>query len=281
MANGAGVAIVGVVIGIVLAVQSDEFTPAELPELPDTTQTAADETGSSGSAESSSGESSGEGSTGASASAAEADPGPPHGLTTPGVINTLDTDQRAVALTFSSGPDPEFTPQVLERLERHGVTATFCLTGEEVRENPIVVQNIVADGHTLCNQGETLAYDLAHRDRDAIEAEISGGLDAIEGAVPDADVPFFRAPAGCFSPEVNEIAARYDLEPLGWSVDPRDWERTDPDAVVRAVMEQVEPGSIVVLHDGDGDRSVTVAALDPLIEELRGDGYTFVVPDGS
>ena len=279
MANGAGVAIAGVVIGIVLASQADEFTPAELPELPDTTQTAADGTGDSGGTESSSGESSGDASSGGSGSAA--DPGPPHGLTTPGVINTLNTNERVVALTFSSGPDPEYTPDVLDVLEQHGVVATFCLTGEEVRENPIVVQNIVADGHTLCNQGETLAYELAHRDRDAIDAEISGGLDAIKEAVPDAEVPFFRAPGGCFSAEVNEIAAQYDLEPLGWSVDPRDWERTDPDAVVRAVMDQVEPGSIVVLHDGDGDRSVTVAALDPLIEELRGDGYTFVVPDGS
>lgn len=283
MSNGAGVAIVGVVIGIVLAVQADEFTPAEFPDLPDLTQTAADgDDGADGSTSGSS--SSGSGSSESSSSeSSDANTGPPHGLTTPGVVNTLDNtldgEDRAVALTFSSGPDPEHTPRILEVLQRHGVTATFCLTGEEVRENPIVVQNIAADGHTLCNQGDTLAYNLSDRDDAAIEAEIRAGLEAVETAVPDADVPFFRAPGGCFSADVNKIAADYGHEPLGWSVDPRDWERTDPDAIVQAVVDAVEPGSIVVLHDGDGDRSATVAALGPLIEELRADGYDFTVPD--
>lgn len=142
-----------------------------------------------------------------------------------------------------------------------------------------MVQNIVADGHTLCNQGETLAFELADRDDDAIEAEISDGLSAIEDTAPDAAVPFFRAPGGDFSAEVNQIAGDHGHQPLGWDVDPRDWERTEPEQVVRAVVDSVEPGSIVVLHDGDGDRSVTVAALDPLIEALRDAGYEFTVPD--
>jgi peptidoglycan-N-acetylglucosamine deacetylase len=277
VSNGAGVAIAGVVIGIVLAAQADEFTPVELPDPPDLTQPSAAEDGTDSDGAGSTGSGSGGSGSGASGDSSDADP--PHGLTTPGVITSLDGADRVVALTFSSGPDPEYTPQVLDALERHQVIATFCLTGEEVRENPIVVQNIVAAGHTLCNQGETLAYNLADRDDDAIRAEIRGGLEAIQAAAPDADVPFFRAPGGCFSAEVNEIAEEFGHEPLGWDVDPRDWERTNSDDIARAVVDDVEPGSIVVLHDGDGDRSATVAALDPMIEQLRDADYGFAVPD--
>lgn len=277
MANSAGLVIVGLAIGIVLAAQADELPTFDPPDL---TQRATAPTASGSDENPAGGAGSGESPDGQSSGAVDSvDAGPPHGLTTPGVINTMDSDERLVALTFSSGPDPEYTSQVLAALERQSVTATFCLTGEEVREHPIVVQNIVADGHTLCNQGETLAFELADRDDDAIEAEISDGLSAIEDTAPDAAVPFFRAPGGDFSAEVNQIAGDHGHQPLGWDVDPRDWERTEPEQVVRAVVDSVEPGSIVVLHDGDGDRSVTVAALDPLIEALRDAGYEFTVPD--
>jgi peptidoglycan-N-acetylglucosamine deacetylase len=277
MANGStGLVIVGVVIGIVVAAQSDrvDFDRIDLPEARPIAAGSADGGTTNGSTGGSNGAGAAQpsgGSSGESPSSAG------HGLDTPGVIRSVDGG-RVVALTFSAGPDPTYTPQVLGILERHDVRATFCVTGEDVRSNQIVVQNIAAAGHTLCSQGDTQDFQLAQRDDVAMQQALRGALDAIEDAVPGASVPFFRAPGGGFSPELNQIAETYGHDPLGWSVDPRDWENPGARAIVEAVLDAVEPGSIVILHDGDGDRSDTVAALDPLIIELRNAGYEFVAP---
>jgi peptidoglycan-N-acetylglucosamine deacetylase len=270
--SSSGLVIVGLAVGIVLAAQSDRVT-FDGVELPDAQPTVA-----AGSAGDSTGSSAG-------ATSGRSDGSPPDGspanvgsgLNTPGVISAVDGG-RVVALTFSAGPDPEYTPQVLTILERHDVRAAFCVTGEQVRANQIVVQNIAAAGHTLCSQGDTQDYQLAQRDDVAIQGELRGALDAIEEAVPGASVPFFRAPGGGFSPQLNQMAETYGHDPLGWNVDPRDWEDPGPQAIVDRVLDAVRPGSIVILHDADGDRSDTVAALDPLIRELRDAGYEFVTP---
>jgi peptidoglycan/xylan/chitin deacetylase (PgdA/CDA1 family) len=183
-----------------------------------------------------------------------------------------------VALTFSSGPDPAYTPQILDVLDRHGVPATFCLIGEQVQDHPELVRRISDEGHTLCSQGLTQDAGLPHREDAEIQAEIEHGRDAIQAAAPGVGVPYFRAPAGAFSADVNDIAAAYDQTPLGWSLDPRDWKQPGAAEIVETVLGEVDPGDIVVLHDGGGDRSDTVAALDALITGLQNEGYEIVVP---
>jgi peptidoglycan-N-acetylglucosamine deacetylase len=266
-----GLVIVGLAVGVVLAAQSDRvtFDGVDLPAAQPTVA-AGSAGGDSTSGSDSSGQSDGSRPDGSPANAG-------HGLDTPGVISAVGGG-RVVSLTFSAGPDPGYTPQVLTILERHDVRATFCVTGEQVRTNQIVVQNIAAAGHTLCSQGDTQDYELAQRDDVAIQGELRGALDAIEEAVPGASVPFFRAPGGGFSAQLNQMAETYGHDPLGWSVDPRDWEEPGSQAIVDRILDAVQPGSIVILHDGDGDRSDTVAALDPLIRELRAAGYEFVTP---
>jgi peptidoglycan/xylan/chitin deacetylase (PgdA/CDA1 family) len=96
--------------------------------------------------------------------------------------------------------------------------------------------------------------------------------------VPEIEVPFFRAPGGNFSAVVNTVAASYDQAPLGWSVDPKDWREPGAHHIYAAVMAGVAPGSIVLLHDGGGDQSDTVAALGEIISALHDAGYEFVIP---
>jgi peptidoglycan-N-acetylglucosamine deacetylase len=91
-------------------------------------------------------------------------------------------------------------------------------------------------------------------------------------------VPFYRAPGGNFSAEVIAVAADYGQQPLGWSIDPRDWTEPGMDAIKTAVLDGVSPGSVVLLHDGGGDQSETVDALDGIITALRAAGYEFVIP---
>jgi peptidoglycan/xylan/chitin deacetylase (PgdA/CDA1 family) len=194
---------------------------------------------------------------------------------------------RFVALTIDDGPDPAWTPRILDLLGEHGVQATFCVVGWRVRSYPKLVERIHDEGHLLCDHTVNHDLYLRRRDPDTIEAEIRGGLAAIRAVVPDSDVRWFRAPGGNWSQLLVDIAARAGMKSLGWTVDPRDWERPGSGVIVQRVFSQLRPGGIILLHDaggstgalpGSGDRSQTVQALRVLLDELPRRGYRFDAP---
>jgi peptidoglycan/xylan/chitin deacetylase (PgdA/CDA1 family) len=199
---------------------------------------------------------------------------PPSG----GVITSTGRGGRTVALTFSTGPDPGSTPEVLDILDGYGVDATFCVGGTSAQAQPGLIRRIAAEGHALCDQGLGYDVDLAIRSDDQVQREIGLTLDAITGIAPGATVSFFRAPGGGFSTRLNDIAAAYGLVPLGWSVDIADSAGPGARANVDSVLDRVEPGAVILLHDGGSGRSTTVAVLDILIRELHRAGYEFVIP---
>jgi peptidoglycan/xylan/chitin deacetylase (PgdA/CDA1 family) len=183
-------------------------------------------------------------------------------------------DTPTVALTFDDGPHPVWTPAVLDVLARYDVTATFCVVGNQVPGREALLARVVAEGHVLCNHTESHDYGLPVRPEQQIRADLQAASARIEAA--GADVSIFRAPGGRFEPSVLAAARAEALTPWGWSVDPFDWRTTDPQAIVSGVVEAVEPGSVVLMHDGGGDRSATVAALATIIPLLQSVGYTFV-----
>ncbi len=183
----------------------------------------------------------------------------------------------AVALTFDDGPDPRWTPDVLDLLRRHGAVATFCVVGAQVAAHPDLVRDIVAAGHRLCDHTRTHDEGLAARSAEDMADEIVGARDDL-AAVVDAHVAYFRAPGGNWSPDVLELAVGSGMQPLGWSVDPRDWRRPGATAIVEAVQREVRPGAVILLHDGGGRREQTVAALARLLPWLVDHGYGFAFP---
>lgn len=185
-------------------------------------------------------------------------------------------ESSVVALTFDDGPHPEWTPAVLDELARHGATATFCVVGDQIPGNEAIVRRIAAEGHVLCNHTQSHDYGLPVRDAGRIDAEIAEVTATLSRLAPDAQVSAFRAPGGRFADVVVAAADDQGLTSWAWSVDPRDWQADDPDAVVAALLDQVEPGSVVLLHDGGGDRAATVAALADVIPVLQSVGYEFV-----
>jgi peptidoglycan/xylan/chitin deacetylase (PgdA/CDA1 family) len=194
------------------------------------------------------------------------------------VRRTVRTD-RVVALTFDDGPDPENTPQVLALLAQYRVVATFCMIGAKAARHPELVRAVVAAGMRLCDHTATHNQHLAHRPEPQIEAEIVGGrADLLTAAGSDVTIEYFRAPAGRWSEPMRHIAARHGMKPLSWSVDPRDWSRPGVAQIVTAVQQQVQPGAVIVMHDGGGQRDQTVAALATLLPWLVGQGYQFDVP---
>ena len=188
-----------------------------------------------------------------------------------------DSTRRTVSLTFDDGPDPHWTPQVLELLRRHEAVATFCVVGSQVRKYPELLGDIVEAGMRLCNHTRTHPADLTLAPVLQLRSEIVGARADIAGAA-DAPVAYFRAPGGHWSPAVLELAAANGMQPLGWSVDLRDWEQPGAEAI-RATLEQhVTPGAVILLHDGGGNRAQTVQALEVMLPWLHDEGYRFTFP---
>ncbi|MFR9776807.1 polysaccharide deacetylase family protein [Micromonospora sp. MS34] len=180
----------------------------------------------------------------------------------------ISTGSSRVALTFDDGPDPQYTPQVLALLKEYGVKATFCVVGQNAQSYPGLIEAIVADGHTLCNHSWNHDIDLGERSPDAIRADLLRTSDAIRAAAPDARIAYFRQPGGAWTRPVASTCKELDMTPLHWAVDPSDWKAPGADKIINAVLTQVGPGSIVLMHDAGGDRSGTVEALRHLLPEL-------------
>ncbi len=181
------------------------------------------------------------------------------------------------ALTFDDGPDPRWTPQVLDLLRTYDVRATFCVLGRAVEAHPELVRAIVDDGHTLCNHSWDHDMTLGQRPRDEIRRDLRRTTAAIQAAAPGAPVSYYRQPGGVWTGRVVEVAAELGMTSVHWDVDPRDWSLPGVDAIVAEVTAQTRPGSIVLLHDGDGDRldgssdrQQTVDALARILPELTG-----------
>ncbi|PXY19336.1 polysaccharide deacetylase family protein [Prauserella muralis] len=188
-------------------------------------------------------------------------------------------DGRFVALTFDDGPDPRYTPRVLDLLAKHDAVATFCMVGTEARRHPELVRAVVSAGMRLCDHTVTHDQRLRTRGERRITAEIVGGwTDLVLATGDDAPIDYFRAPGGNFSPRLNAVAARHGMRPLGWTVDTRDWTLPGAGRIVETVQQSVEPGSVILLHDGGGRRDQTIEALTRLLPWLAEQGYGFGFP---
>jgi peptidoglycan/xylan/chitin deacetylase (PgdA/CDA1 family) len=184
--------------------------------------------------------------------------------------------RKRVALTIDDGPSPEYTPQVLRLLEKYRVTATFSMIGLEAAAYPGLVREVAAAGHKIANH--TWSHlDLVYLPPAAVADQIGRATGAIHKAT--GKVPaLFRAPYGAWSPVVLRECAQAGMTPLDWSVDPRDWSRPGVAAIVGNIMRNTRTGSIILEHDGGGDRSQTVAALKIVLPRLLDAGYRFATP---
>ncbi|MGC5017341.1 polysaccharide deacetylase family protein [Micromonospora sp. DT47] len=179
------------------------------------------------------------------------------------------TGVRGVALTFDDGPDPTWTPKVLDQLRAARVSATFCVVGIQVRKYPALVARMVREGHQLCNHSWRHDMDLGRRPVAEIRADMVRTNQAIRAAVPGAKVPFFRQPGGRWTPEEVVVARQLGMRPLHWSVDPQDWAKPTMPTIVHRVEAAARPGAVILMHDGGGDRGGTLAACPHLISNLK------------
>ncbi|GIJ24619.1 chitooligosaccharide deacetylase NodB [Micromonospora lutea] len=184
--------------------------------------------------------------------------------------------ERAMCLTFDDGPHPEHTPHLLDILAAHHVRAIFFVQGDRVIEHPELVRRIVAAGHALGN------HSMHHDDMGSwtagrIASDLLETNAVIRHAVPHIRVRYFRAPYGAWG-QTPGVATALGMRPMGWRLAVTDWEPPGTDELLRRLIEGVAPGAVVLLHDGGGDRSQTVDAVDRAIPALHADGWRFNLP---
>jgi peptidoglycan-N-acetylglucosamine deacetylase len=188
----------------------------------------------------------------------------------------IDDDSKSIALTIDDGPDPVYTPQVLQLLRRYHVTATFSMIGIHVAAYPHLARDVTQEGHKIANHTWTHA-DLAGLPVRRVHDEITRASQAIETAT-GVRPGLFRAPYGAWSRAVIKECERMTMIPVDWSVDPRDWSLPGVRSIVRNIMKNTRPGSIILEHDGGGNRSETVKALRIVLPRLLDEGYHFATP---
>ncbi|NES15793.1 MULTISPECIES: bifunctional polysaccharide deacetylase/glycosyltransferase family 2 protein [Micromonospora] len=225
---------------------------------------------------------------GSGPSAANAQSGVPEQITGGGPVLRLDgptpvarrLPSRTVALTFDDGPDPRWTPQILDVLRRHHAHATFFVVGSRVDAHPELVRRILAEGHEIGSHTFTHA-DLGSVPAWRATAELSWTRNAIAGVtgrqVTLLRLPYSSTTASLTGPQYRALRAAAGSGHVAVLADrdARDWERPGVPAIVRAATPQGGAGAVVLMHDGGGDRSQTVAALEQLLSRLGRDGYRF------
>ena len=184
--------------------------------------------------------------------------------------------RKAIALTIDDGPSPEYTPQILRLLARYKVTASFSMIGRSVALYPEVAREVAHAGHMIVNHTWDHS-DVATMTSVRVRNEIERATEAIHHAT-GREPRMFRAPYGAWSPTVLRYCEEHDLTALDWSVDPRDWAMPGTRSIISNIMRYTHTGSIILEHDGGGNRSETVAALKVVIPRLLDEGYHFRLP---
>jgi peptidoglycan/xylan/chitin deacetylase (PgdA/CDA1 family) len=189
-------------------------------------------------------------------------------------------DGRRVTLTFDDGPVAPYTEQILDILRERKIAASFFVCGKNVERYPEIIRRICAEGHTLGNHTYTHPF-LYFRSRANMAAEIDRTQKAIEKITGFAP-KLFRPPYGARWVGLYRVLTDRGMTMVQWSDDGCDW-KYGSDAIVRATLKGLRPGSIILLHDGhevrqssDVDRSHTVKALPVIIDGAIKAGFNFV-----
>ena len=191
-----------------------------------------------------------------------------------------EAGQSVVYLTFDDGPHPSFTTPIVEILAGYAAPATFFSLGAQIAKYPDLTATLATNGHSL--QNHTYSHPALNRiSREAYVDEVTRADAAIQAAVGDAALPTscLRPPYGAIDNSTASIAAELGKSIVMWDVDPQDWRQPGAGQIARHILSHAYPGAIILMHDGGGGRSQTVAALRTVLAELAARSFTFrIVP---
>jgi peptidoglycan/xylan/chitin deacetylase (PgdA/CDA1 family) len=185
---------------------------------------------------------------------------------TAGLVTNGSRDRKVVALTFDDGPS-EYTPGFLSVLRQKHVHGTFFEIGQEMAGRESTMRQILSEGDEIGN------HTMHHTEYPGFAdiAPVTSLIDSITHFRPC----LFRPPGGAVDASVLAAAGEDELQTITWDVDPADWSTPGSAAVYSRIVGAAQPGSIILMHDGGGDRSGTLTALPSIIDTLRARGYSF------
>ena len=196
-------------------------------------------------------------------------------------VYTAHPDDKVIALTFDDGPWPETTAQILDILAQYGAHATFFTIGEQIPWNTELIAREHAEGHEVLTHtwdhanGSGQGVNITFMSAEEQIWELQQGYAAIKDVTGEEPPHIFRAPGGNFYGDaVTNLWPYLDAE-IGWDLDTEDWTRPGADAIAQVIMS-AQPGQVVLMHDGGGDRTQTVEALRQAMPYLVDQGYKFV-----
>ncbi|MGX1273699.1 polysaccharide deacetylase family protein [Streptomyces phaeoluteigriseus] len=183
---------------------------------------------------------------------------------------------RTMVLTFDDGPDPRYTPGILDTLAEYDVRAMFFVCGEMAAHHPQLLARMADEGHTVGNH--TWSHPLLTKlTRRQIRAELTSTSEVIENAYGEPP-RWFRAPYGAWNRAAFQLGSELGMESLAWTVDTLDWTAPGTGTIVDRVEKGAAPGVVVLSHDAGGDRSQSVRALRRYLPRLLDSGYRITVP---
>ncbi|MDX8046830.1 polysaccharide deacetylase family protein [Gracilibacillus sp. S3-1-1] len=182
--------------------------------------------------------------------------------------NDVSENKKRVALTFDDGPHPTNTTKILELLKEYDAKATFFMLGNRVDFYPTIAKEVAENGHEIGNH--TWSHkDLTTLDSETIKQEIDDTSEIIFEATGQKPT-VLRPPYGATN---KQVEAATDLPLTLWTIDTLDWKSHDPEAILKEVKENVQDGSIILMHD---IHETTVEAVEPVLTYLAENDYEFV-----
>ena len=185
---------------------------------------------------------------------------------------------RELWLTIDDGPDPVDTPEILDLLDAHGAKATFFMIGSKAQKYPELVRAVVARGHTIGNH--TYSHPLKDfwcAGRKRVQRELDDSLEVLKRA--GADVHFFRSPVGIKNLFLKGCLSQRDLRCVAWTVRSGDTFASGKETVIKRVLNNVKPGAIILMHEGDSvEKMIRIEALRAILLGLYEQGFSCILP---
>ncbi len=195
--------------------------------------------------------------------------------------NVNTNGDKVIALTFDDGPWDTSTAAILDTLKEYDAKATFFTVGQKISGHEDLLQRAANEGHEIGThtwdhaEGSGQGVSLILMSSDERKQEVEKGLQAIKDATGQDASLMFRSPGGNFDASVaSDLNGLINAE-IGWNIDTGDWKKPGADAIAQRI-KSAGPGEIILMHDGGGDRSETVAALKQALPKLKEEGYRFV-----
>ena len=190
------------------------------------------------------------------------------------ILWDINTDEKVIALTFDDGPHKKYTPEILDVLSKYDAKATFFIVGENAEKNPELALRIHDENHELAIH--TYTHPFKTNVSNLIK-EIKQTHATIYGITGYSPV-LFRPVEGQYTDAMIDAIHKegYKVVMWSWHLDTFDWKSPGEKKIINTVLKGAKPGSVVLFHDGGGNREQTVRALKKVLPELEQQGYKFV-----